>query len=209
MVVSVQIIDLLLDHTNSFIFNDTSIGKCIATSGKEYLWSDRHGGERLDVIVVHYISAVAVSPDDPYNIGQILKIFCDFGVSSHFLVSRDGVVYRLVPEQMKAWHCGGSRMPPPDSRKSVNDFSIGIELMATADSGFTSEQYDSLAHLIVTIEKKYMRRFICVGHDMIAGQEAVDDGLRTDVKVDPGKKFEWLLLENRIIEYREQSLALL
>jgi N-acetyl-anhydromuramyl-L-alanine amidase AmpD len=75
-------------------------------------------------------------------------------------------------------------MPPPDCRKSVNDFSIGIELVATEQSGFTKEQYLSLYGLCCQIEKRYQRHFTYVGHEDIAGVEAVNAGLRSIAKTD-------------------------
>lgn len=196
-----KIINCLLDKNNSLDINGIPLGLLIKQSGKEFLWNDRDSAY-IDVIVVHYISAVDITPVDPYNLHTIMKIFCDFGVSSHFLIDRGGLCYQLVPETKKAWHCGGSRMPNPDNRTAVNNFSIGIELMATANSGFTEVQYDSLAALVVLMENKFQRIFKLVGHDMVANEAAVNDGLRKDIKVDPGEHFSWSTLENRIIALR-------
>ncbi|NLD94282.1 MAG: N-acetylmuramoyl-L-alanine amidase [Fibrobacter sp.] len=201
-----KIINCLLDKNNALDINGMSLGKLIEQSGKEFLWSDREC-DTIDVIVVHYISAVDVTPADPYNVKTIMKIFCDFSVSSHFLIDRGGVIYRLVPENMKAWHCGGSRMPHPDNRTAVNNFSIGIELMATAISGFTSIQYDSLAKLALLIENKYQRKFKLVGHDMVANEAVVNEGLRKDIKVDPGQYFSWSSLLKRISSLREANVC--
>jgi N-acetyl-anhydromuramyl-L-alanine amidase AmpD len=199
--VQVKIINCLLDKNNDLDINGIPLGSLIEQSGKEFLWSDREGST-IDVIVVHYISAVDITPVDPYNLRSIMKIFCDFGVSSHFLIDRDGITYKLVPETKKAWHCGGSRMPHPDNRTAVNNFSIGVELIATANSGFNSVQYDSLAMLVILMEKKFQKKFKLVGHDMVANEAAVKDGLRKDIKVDPGELFSWSSLENRIIMLR-------
>lgn len=196
-----KIISCLLDNNNNIDIFGTPLGALIEKTGKEFLWSDREGSS-MDVIVIHYISAVDITPGDPYNFSTIMKIFCDFGVSSHFLIDREGLTYQLVPEAKKAWHCGGSRMPYPDNRTAVNNFSIGIELMATADSGFMDAQYDSLAALVVFMENKFLINFKLVGHDMVANEAAVRDGLRKDIKVDPGEHFSWSLLENRIISLR-------
>jgi N-acetyl-anhydromuramyl-L-alanine amidase AmpD len=197
----VKIISCLLDKNNNLDINGITLGSLIEQSGKEFLWSDRDGSF-IDVIVVHYISAVDITPVDPYNFRTIMKIFCDFGVSTHFLIDRDGITYQLVPEAKKAWHCGGSRMPHPDNRTAVNNFSIGIELIATANSGFMEIQYDSLAALVIFLENKFQRKFNLVGHDMVANEAVVRDGLRKDIKVDPGEHFSWNTLENRIISLR-------
>lgn len=82
-------------------------------------------------------------------------------------------------------------MPPPDNRTMVNSFSIGIELVATPDSGFTKEQYESCVMLCKDIEKRHVGKFVYVGHEHIAGEAAVQKGLRKDVKVDPGPNFDW------------------
>jgi N-acetylmuramoyl-L-alanine amidase len=166
-----------------------TIGEMIRRSGKTCLWEDRIG-KTIDTVIIHYISASASIPHDPFNLAQILAIFPQYGVSSHYLITRDGTVLRLVPELKKAWHCGGSIMPPPDSRTGVNDFSIGIELAATESSGYTDIQYRNCALLSCEIEKRYGYATF-TGHENIAGPGAVAMGLRTDVKTDPGALFRW------------------
>jgi N-acetyl-anhydromuramyl-L-alanine amidase AmpD len=99
-------------------------------------------------------------------------------------------VRQLAPEGKKAWHCGGSIMPSPDLRQGVNDFSIGIELAATENSGYTAEQYESCAMLCHEIEGRYgIMKY--VGHQDVAGPLAVSMGLRQEIKTDPGFLFDW------------------
>jgi N-acetyl-anhydromuramyl-L-alanine amidase AmpD len=179
----------LLDAGNDYPVDTLTIGSLIAASGKRCLWESRRNG-RIDTIVVHYISAAAVAPDSPYDMGRVLRIFCDCGVSSHYLVTRRGKVFRLVPEEAKAWHAGPSVMPEPDNRTGVNEFSIGIELMATGDSGFTKSQYGALRRLCLDIMERYGMTMTIVGHDAIAGERAVAMGLRKEPKTDPGPLFD-------------------
>jgi len=193
----VRIQNILLNCNNQFQVQGIALGDLIRNSGKNHLWTMRENGI-IDVIVLHYISAALTSPREPYDLGAILKIFSDYGVSSHFLITRQGDIFRLVPEQQKAWHCGGSCMPAPDLRKNVNEFSIGIELVATAESGFTAPQYDAVAGLSAYLEQIHNKSFTYVGHDTIAGQEAVGLGLRNDLKVDPGSLFDWDLFKNKL-----------
>jgi N-acetyl-anhydromuramyl-L-alanine amidase AmpD len=82
-------------------------------------------------------------------------------------------------------------MPEPDSRQGINDFSIGIELLATNTSGFTGKQYRALAALCNEIEKSNNRKMTYIGHEHIAGEQAVGMGLRDDCKIDPGSLFDW------------------
>lgn len=190
-----KIVPLFLDEKNPIT------GKSIKKSGQKFLWSERCSG-LIDVIVIHYISAVEVLPQKPYDKNAILQIFCDYGVSSHFLIDREGSVMNLVPVEKKAWHCGGSIMPEPDRRTGVNDFSIGIELMATQKSGFTLAQYRSLCKLSLNLEKQFNKRFTYLGHEHVAGEDAVALGLRKDIKPDPGNKFNWERFFNCLEEGR-------
>ena len=156
------------------------------------------------MVIVHYISASEVEPLRPFDTDEILKIFCDFGVSSHYLIGRHGGIIRLVPEQKRAWHCGGSIMPEPDLRTGVNDFSIGIELAATDSSGFTFSQYHSLCLLCNDIEIRYKKEFLYAGHDQVAGNKAVELGLRVDQKIDPGPLFDWFSFNTSIEKLRSE-----
>ncbi|GBU20877.1 N-acetyl-anhydromuranmyl-L-alanine amidase [Fibrobacteres bacterium R8-0-B4] len=190
--------ECLLDVENDYPADAATIGSMIASSGQEHLWNERAGGA-IDTVVIHYMSASAVSPGDPYNLSSLLKIFCDYGVSAHYLIARNGEVYRLVPEEMKAWHAGPSIMPEPDNRTGVNEFSIGIELAAAESAGFTDAQYGALNMLCADIEERSCQKMVYVGHDMIAGERAVALGLRKEPKTDPGPLFDWSRLTARII----------
>lgn len=204
----VKIHDRLLNDQNRHLCCGLTVGERISSAGKKSLWEERKGGS-ADVVIIHYISAVEIDPKRSYDKEMIFKIFCDLGVSSHYLISRRGQVIRLVPEEKKAWHCGGSVMPEPDRRVWVNDFSIGIELMATESSGFTQSQYRSLCELCFEIEKRHKREFVYLGHEHVSGAEAVRLGLRKDVKRDPGPEFDWHLFNSNLEELRSRHCAYL
>jgi N-acetyl-anhydromuramyl-L-alanine amidase AmpD len=185
-----SITDCLLDAHSTAPAGELTVGTRIAQQGHAHLWGSRTRGD-IDTIVVHYTSAEACPDTDAFSREAILSLFCAYAVSSHYLIERDGNVLRLVPQQYTAWHAGGSIMPPPDNRRAVNGFSIGIELVATHTSGFTAHQYAALIALCTAIIEHYGRRFSFVGHEDVAGQRAVECGLRNDVKHDPGPGFEW------------------
>ena len=198
---TLNIKEVLLNKKNQSLCQGIALGERICATGKDHLWSDRKSGI-IDVVIVHYISASKVEPLKPFDTDEILKIFCDFRVSSHYLIGRLGGIIRLVPEQKRAWHCGGSIMPEPDLRTGVNDFSIGIELAATDSSGFTLSQYRSLSLLCNDIEIRYGKEFVYAGHDQVAGNKAVELGLRDDPKIDPGPLFDWFFFNSSIEELR-------
>jgi N-acetyl-anhydromuramyl-L-alanine amidase AmpD len=150
----------------------------------------------VDTIVIHAMSAVNVYPRNPFSIKKCIEIFIDYNVSSHYIIDRKGKIYYLVPEEKKAWHAGISRMPSPDNRESVNDFSIGIELIGNDIVPFENEQYFSLNFLLGDIKKRYDIKYL-LGHQDIASQKLVDEGLRKDTKWDPGKMFDWDRVNNK------------
>jgi N-acetyl-anhydromuramyl-L-alanine amidase AmpD len=153
-------------------------------------YATRVSSRRVDTVVIHYSSGINVDPghwDDP---ALVRRIFARYHVSAHYLIDRGGTVYQLVPEHDVAWHAGGSIMPAPDNRHNVNAFSIGIELVATANSGYTEAQYGVLHALLAGIRARHPITHI-VGHDEISGQRAVQLGLRRDLKVDPGAHLDW------------------
>ncbi len=192
-----KIVQCLLDINNEAPAGDSTLSSCIRRQNKEHLWEER-AAQPVDTMVLHYISAKNIDSRRPFDLSLILRIFCDCGVSSHYLIDRTGTVLRLVPEDKKAWHAGGSVMPAPDSRTMANGFSIGIELVATPESGFTHEQYASCVLLCRDIERRHHRTFTYVGHQDIAGEAALKLGLRKEIKLDPGPLFDWNLF-NRML----------
>lgn len=129
----------------------------------------------IDTIVLH--SSYNASGGDTYNLEKIIGQYEQYGVGAHYLIDRSGQIYRLVPEPSIAYHAGESKMP--DGRKNVNDFSIGIELVGTEESGFTDKQYTMTNDLIADIKTRYKIKDI-VGHGDIAPKR----------KTDPWK-FDW------------------
>ncbi len=185
---SMEIESLLLTSENSSRLKETTVGRFIEESGNSELWSERTS--EVDTIVVHFMSDRFRSPKSPYEKDALVSIFIEYGVSAHYLILRDGRVLNLVPEDKKAWHAGGSIMPSPDNRTSVNDFSIGIELAGSELEEFSEKQYSSLNILISDIGKRHSVRAL-IGHEDIAGERAVEMSLRKDIKCDPGACFEW------------------
>jgi len=106
-----------------------------------------------------------------------------FKVSCHYLIGRNGTVYRLVKENKIAWHAGQSHW---GNYKNLNKNSIGIELVNKGHqfgyTNFTKKQLISLIKITKNIIKKYkIKNKNIVGHSDIAP-------LR---KIDPGEKFPW------------------
>jgi N-acetyl-anhydromuramyl-L-alanine amidase AmpD len=93
---------------------------------------------------------------------EVIDHFADPGmrVSAHYTIDRDGTVASHVPEEMRAWHAGVSRMP--DGRCGVNDFSIGIELVNLNDGQdpFPEAQLQAMRNLVREIQTRHPIRHI-------------------------------------------------
>lgn len=144
--------------------------------------------QNIDTMVIHYISAVNVDENRPFEVDLIYDILSDYNVSYNHLVDRSGGVVELVPIHCTAWHAGKSHF---EGRDNVNSFSLGVALIGGPQWDFTDDQYLSLAKLT----KRYMtatdiRLNHIVGHDYIS----------PDRKVDPGKRFLWSRYLNLVLE---------
>lgn len=133
----------------------------------------------VNTIVIH--SSYNASGGDPYTVDKIIGQYEQYGVGAHYLIDRGGHIIRLVRESDIAYHAGESKMP--DGRKNVNDFSLGIELIGTEESGYTDKQYDALNALVADIKTRSKINDI-VGHSDIAPTR----------KTDPWK-FDWKKLK--------------
>jgi len=105
------------------------------------------------------------------------------GVSAHYLISEEGRVTQLVPEQKRAWHAGKSYWR---GNKDVNSASIGIELDHPGHGlgyrPFVDAQIAVLIPLLARIVKDYdIPRANVVGHSDVAPMR----------KIDPGELFPW------------------
>ena len=104
-------------------------------------------------------------------------------VSSHYVVEEDGRVFRLVPEERRAWHAGASYWR---GRRNVNGDSIGIEIVNPGHEwgyrAFPEAQVAAVIALTADIRSRWeIEDRDIVGHaDVAPGR-----------KDDPGELFPW------------------
>lgn len=107
----------------------------------------------------------------------------EVNVSAHFLVDRDGIVYRLLPETWMARHCIG-----------LNHIAIGIENVGDGEKlPLTQAQVEADAALVRYLAGKYPIRYL-IGHMEYRRMEDTDLFLERDpkyrnTKPDPGGDF--------------------
>lgn len=137
----------------------------------EFHSDDSRDMKAVDTIIVHSLYNPKVK--NGITIEDAKSVLDQSKVSSHYVIARDGKIYQLVAEEYQAWHAGDSQMPKPDGRKSVNLFSIGIELIGTETSGFTTAQIDSLTNIVADIATRLPIKHV-LGHSDIAPGRKTD-----------------------------------
>lgn len=136
--------------------------------------------EGIDILVLHYTGMASARAALERMRDPTAK------VSAHWCIDEDGQIYRLVPENMRAWHAGLSYWR---RRQLVNDTSIGIELVNPGHEfgyrPFPRAQMDALIALAGDILTRYeIAATNVVGHSDVSP-------LR---KQDPGELFDWARL---------------
>lgn len=125
----------------------------------------------INTIIVH--SVYDALGQDLYSLDGVIEEFKLYHVSSHYLIDRNGSIYRLVADKDIAYHAGTSKMP--DGRINVNNFSIGIELIYHETESPVEAQYQSLAQLVKYLQSKYeIPSTYILGHKDIAPSRKTD-----------------------------------
>ena len=135
---------------------------------------------KIELIVLHAVA---------FNVDEVIEIFKQHQVCSHYLIAEDGEVWQLVGEKHAARHAGKSKWRNFDN---LNSASIGIELCSSSLGQFdyTEKQKEALYNLLKRLIKKYkIKKENIVGHSDIAPTR----------KADPGKAFFWEWLSRKDI----------
>ncbi len=136
--------------------------------------------DEINVLVLHYTGMTSA--------GEALERMRDpvFKVSAHWCIDEDGQLYRLVPEELRAWHAGLSYWR---QRHLVNDVSIGIELVNPGHEFGYRPFPGAQMNTLIALSKEILARYDIppanvVGHSDIAPHR----------KQDPGELFDWARL---------------
>jgi N-acetyl-anhydromuramyl-L-alanine amidase AmpD len=150
-------------------------------------YSDRLHGAIIDTIIIH--SMYSPESQDPFSISSCKNLLDEHEVSVHYVISRAGQTFKIVPEEKQAWHAGVSKLPEESgSRSMVNQFSIGVELIGPEKGSILQEQYLALAKLVIEICKRHPVINI-YGHSDIAPER----------KTDPWG-FDWMIFRKKLKE---------
>lgn len=130
-----------------------------------------------DMIVLHY---TGMQTGDA-AIARLLDP--DAKVSAHYVVEEDGRVFRLVPEERRAWHAGASFWK---GERDCNAVSIGVEIVNPGHEfgyrPFPDVQIEAVIALLDDIRTRWeVPDARILGHSDVA----------PDRKQDPGELFPW------------------
>ena len=137
-------------------------------------------GRGIDTIILHYTGMKTGA--------EALARLTDAAakVSAHYFVEEDGAVYRLVPEEKRAWHAGISSWK---GEADINARSIGVEIVNPGHEwgyrDFTSVQIDAVIALMKDIGTR---------HEITPARVLAHSDVAPMRKDDPGEKFPWARL---------------
>lgn len=160
--------------------------------------SDRYAAisqdSRVQFIVLHYTET---------GFDESLRILTEGPVSSHYLVDANPTrIYRLVPEDRRAWHAGASSWR---GIMALNATSIGIEIVNDGNNGhregpfapYDAMQMEAVVALVKDIAVRHgVPPHHIVGHSDVAPQR----------KQDPGPAFPWRrLVEAGLVPWPDEA----
>jgi N-acetylmuramoyl-L-alanine amidase len=145
----------------------------------QWLASPNFGERRPNFVILHHTSSATAE--------RALATLTDpqRGVSAHYLIHRDGRLYQLVDERMRAWHAGDAYW---GGNTDINSASIGIELDNDGEEPFAEPQIIALLALLADLRERYkIPAANFIGHGDVAPQR----------KADPSRYFPWKRLAER------------
>ena len=147
--------------------------------GRNWVGTVNFGLRKPNYVVIHHTAQNSTE--------QTLKTFTTAStqVSAHYVIGRDGKIYHMLNDYMRAWHAGVGKW---GNQSDINSSSIGIELDNNGFEPFSEAQLNSLLKLLGTLKKTYnipIANFI--GHSDIAPGR----------KVDPNANFPWKTLAQK------------
>jgi N-acetylmuramoyl-L-alanine amidase len=146
---------------------------------------DERGGAPVDMLILHY-TGMKTAQDALDRLRDPAA-----QVSSHYVVDEDGTVFRLVPEDRRAWHAGVSHWR---GHAALNARSIGIEIVNPGHEwgyrDFPMLQMAAVCDLCLGVLAR---------HPIPARNVVAHSDVAPDRKEDPGELFDWQgLAENGV-----------
>lgn len=147
----------------------------------------RREGAAISLIILHYTGTKTAQEAAEVYLGRVADPAGR--VSPHYMIDRDGTVYRFVAESCRAWHAGKSFWR---GERDINSVSVGIEMVNEGHAGgcppFPAAQIDAL----ITLCRDIMAR-----HGIPAQGVLGHSDIAPGRKIDPGPALDWRALAAR------------
>lgn len=141
--------------------------------GKDWVGTTNFNLRKPNYVIIHHTAQNSTQ--------QTLKTFTlpRTQVSAHYVIGRDGKVYHMLNDYLRAWHGGSAKW---GSLTDINSSSIGIELDNNGFEAFAEPQIKSLITVLTSLKKNYgIPQANFIGHADIAPSR----------KNDPNCNFPW------------------
>ncbi|MEM9425401.1 MAG: N-acetylmuramoyl-L-alanine amidase [Pseudomonadota bacterium] len=142
-------------------------------------FGSRRGGVGVDLIVLHYTGMESAEA----ALERLCTPECE--VSAHYLVAKDGALYRIVDESQRAWHAGEGSWA---GHEDINSRSIGIELDNDGTGAFDEPLMTTLEALLGDLLER---------HHLPAKSVIAHSDMAPERKSDPGPYFNWERLADK------------
>ncbi|MBS0214987.1 MAG: N-acetylmuramoyl-L-alanine amidase [Proteobacteria bacterium] len=140
-----------------------------------FVKSPNYNQRNAQYVVVHYTEQGSVAE----SLHTLSDAHAAHPVSAHYLLGKDGHIYQLVPDQLRAWQAGFGQWA---GVTDLNDASIGIEIDNNGSEPFTDAQITSLLKLLDDLTARlHIPKAHVIGHQDLAPTR----------KIDPGPLFPW------------------
>ncbi len=142
--------------------------------------ADRPGGQAIDILLLHYTGMESAAAALARMSDAAAK------VSAHYCIDEDGTLYRLVPEDQRAWHAGVASWA---GAGDINARSIGIELVNPGHEFGYRAFPDAQIATLIELAGGILARHPIPAHRVLGHADVAP--LR---KEDPGELFDWARL---------------
>ena len=157
------------------------------------------------MIVVHFTgtdsdeeSLSAFIPERLSSARQDITSGGEVNVGVHYMITRDGTVWALLPETAMGRHAIG-----------FNYIALGIEMTGSSGEKLTAAQLTSCAALVANIARRIPSiQYLCGHHEYTQKERAhfylykeLAQSYKPTVKIDPGEKFMTLLRDRLKLVY--------
>lgn len=148
-------------------------------NGRDWVGTTNFNLRKPNYVIIHHTAQNSCE--------QTLKTFTlpRTQVSAHYVICKDGTVYHMLNDYLRAWHAGASRW---GTNTDINSASIGIELDNNGAEPFPEAQINSLMEVLARLKSNY-----AIPADHFIGHSDIAPGR----KVDPNKTFPWQQLAQK------------